>query len=154
VKFFVGLVLFVVAWAGPLAQPTVQGFRPPSDESMRCPMFEPLFRAYGLPVRQFSFLAWRESKCQIKAVGWNYVSGMSRGDCRSGKLHSHRKCEAVKSYDLGLLQINSSWVTVTKGLCGRRLDKKFDMDVLLELSCNLRVAKHLYDRGGYKHWGF
>jgi hypothetical protein len=50
------------------------------------------------------------------------------------------------SYDIGLLQINSSWKTVTKNICGG------DITALYELDCNLRVAKYLLDNGGTAHW--
>lgn len=122
-----------------------------SNPAHRCPQFEPMFRAYGLPVQAFSFLAWRESKCVLKAVGWNYHKGMGREDCGSGRYEKHRRCEAVKSHDLGLLQINSTWVSVTRRLCGGSKER-FDMTVLFDLGCNLRVSKYLYDNGGLAHW--
>jgi hypothetical protein len=50
------------------------------------------------------------------------------------------------SRDLGLLQINSSWRTVTKNICGTDINGLFDID------CNLSVAKYLYDNGGAGHW--
>ena len=114
----------------------------PSDPEKRCPMFEPLFRMYGLkPVDTFSYIAWRESRCRIKAqnITWN-----SRGEVTYA-LNSNG------SFDTGLLQINSTWKTVTRDLCGEEaVDKK--MSGLLDLGCNLRVAKHLYDNGGLAHW--
>jgi len=116
----------------------------PSDPEKRCPMFEPLFRAYGLkPVDTFSYIAWRESRCRIKAqnIVWN-----SRGEVVYA-LNSNG------SFDTGLLQINSSWKTVTRNLCGPdAVDKR--MSGLLDLACNLRVAKYLLDNGGLAHWGF
>jgi hypothetical protein len=69
---------------------------------------------------------WRESRCQEKVVS---------------KLNSNG------TRDYGLLQINSSWVSVTKKLCGGK-----DMKVLLNQNCNLKVAKHLFDNGGLGHW--
>jgi len=51
------------------------------------------------------------------------------------------------SFDSGLLQINSTWKTVTRNICGGGLD------LLLVLDCNLRVAKYLLDNGGLAHWG-
>lgn len=122
-----------------------------SNPAHRCPQFEPMFRAYGLPVQAFSFLAWRESKCVLKAVGWNYHTGKNHEDCPSGRYEKHRKCEAVKSHDLGILQINSSWVSVTRRLCGGNKER-FDIAVLFDLGCNLRVSKYLYDNGGLAHW--
>lgn len=124
-----------------------------STEEKRCETFEPMFRAYGLPVRQFSFLAWRESRCVLKAVGWNYHKGMGPQDCKRSNVQTYRRCDAVKSYDVGLLQINSTWRTVTMRLCAAG-QKTVDMVVLKDLGCNLRVAKYLYDNGGYGHWGY
>jgi hypothetical protein len=118
----------------------------------RCEKFEQALRMYGLPVKQFSYIAWRESKCVLKAVGWNYHNGKSAADCRRGNFESHRKCDAVKSYDVGLLQINSTWRTVTRRLCAHGRTE-VDMIVLKDLGCNLRVAKYLFDNGGYAHWG-
>lgn len=127
------------AWLSPMA-----------DTTRRCPQFEPMFRAYGLPVKIFSYIAWRESKCVTRATGWNYHSGASHLDCPSGVFDRHIHCEAVKSADLGLLQINSTWRTVTRHLCGGGVDRSIDL--LFDLDCNLSVARHLYDRGGLVHW--
>lgn len=123
----------------------------PVVDEKRCPQFEQMFRAYGLPVKQFSFIAWRESKCVTRAVGWNYHPGKGPRDCKSGRFDEHRKCAAVRSYDVGLLQINSSWRTVTRQLCAFG-QTSVDMRVLKDLGCNLRVAKYLYDNGGLVHW--
>jgi hypothetical protein len=46
-----------------------------------------------------------------------------------------------------LLQINSTWKTVTRNICGGGLE------LLINLDCNLRVAKYLLDNGGLGHWG-
>ena len=90
---------------------------------------------------------WRESRCIPKAIGWNYKSGMSHRDCKLSPAATYKKCRAVKSYDSGLLQINSSWKTVTKKIC-----KSSDMSILLVPECNIKVAKYLYDNGGLNHW--
>ncbi len=58
---------------------------------------------------------------------------------------TYRRCKAVKSYDNGLLQINSTWVTVTAQVCKT---KRGDLTVLLIPDCNVRVAKYLYEQGG------
>jgi hypothetical protein len=46
------------------------------------------------------------------------------------------------------LQINSSWKTVTRNVCGTSLDG------LLELDCNLKVAKYIMDnsKGKLLNW--
>lgn len=107
------------------------------SENQRCPRFESLFKEYGLlPVETFSYIAYRESRCRIKAINalWD----------EDGNLIYHLNKD--KSWDSGLLQINSSWKSVTKNICGT------DLDGLLVLDCNLRVAKYLLDNGGLRHW--
>lgn len=116
----------------------------------RCPKFEALLRRNQLPVQTFSYLMWRESRCQPRAIGWNYRNGKSYRDCKLAKASVYRKCKAVASYDSGLLQINSGWTTVTAQVCG---GKWGDMSVLLDPNCNVRVARYLYDNGGLGHWG-
>lgn len=109
----------------------------PDDINKRCPDLEPILRDYGLrPVAVFSYIAWRESRCRIKAINakWNSAGEITWTLNRDG------------SYDSGLLQINSSWKTVTRQVCGG------DLSMLMTLDCNLRVAKHLLDNGGLGHW--
>lgn len=97
-----------------------------TDHKQRCPKWEAKFREYGLPVQAFSYIAYRESRCNPKA--WN------------------RTLNANGSQDLGLVQVNSSWKTVTHDICGTGIKGLFDVD------CNLSVAKYLYDNGGLGHW--
>jgi hypothetical protein len=50
--------------------------------------------------------------------------------------------------DVGLLQIQGSWTTVTRAVC-----KKQDVvKALLDPKCNVKVARYLYDNGGLGHW--
>ena len=98
----------------------------PNDKSKRCPQWEPKFAEYGLPVKAFSYISWRESRCSISAHN-KFLN-------RNG------------SQDLGLVQINSSWKTVTRNICGTDITGLFNVD------CNLSVAKYLYDNGGLRHW--
>lgn len=98
----------------------------PKDPTKRCPQWEAKFREYGLPVVAFSYISWRESRCNERA--WN------------------RFKNADHSTDLGLVQINSSWRTVTRNICGTGIKGLFNVD------CNLSVAKYLYDNGGLRHW--
>lgn len=106
------------------------------ESEQRCPRWEPYFKEYGLPAKQFSYIAWRESRCRIKAVNakWDAQGNITWTLNKDG------------SYDSGLLQINSTWRTVTKNICGGGIE------LLLTLDCNLRVAKYLYDNGGLGHW--
>ena len=98
----------------------------PNDKSKRCPQWEPKFAEHGLPVKAFSYIAWRESRCRIKA----HNTTLNRNG----------------SQDLGLVQVNSSWKTVTRNICGTDITGLFNVD------CNLAVAKYLYDNGGLGHW--
>jgi hypothetical protein len=98
----------------------------PKDPSKRCPQWEPKFAQHGLPVKAFSYIAWRESRCRIKA----HNTTLNRNG----------------SQDLGLVQVNSSWKTVTRNICGTDITGLFNVD------CNLAVAKYLYDNGGLRHW--
>lgn len=98
----------------------------PKDPSQRCPQWESKFREYGLPVVAFSYISFRESRCNPHA--WN------------------RYKNANGSQDLGLVQVNSSWKTVTRNICGTDITGLFNVD------CNLSVARYLYDNGGLRHW--
>ena len=110
----------------------------PSDPKKRCPKFEAAFRKYGLkPVATFSYIAWRESRCRPKAINIIYDS--------RGKIKWSLNKDGT--FDSGILQINSSWKTVTRNVCGGTIDR------LLTLDCNLRVARYLYQHGGLAHWG-
>jgi hypothetical protein len=109
----------------------------PADLSKRCPQYESLMAAHGLrPVQVFSYIAWRESRCRPDATN-------VRRDKLGNIIWTLNK---NGSYDSGLLQVNSSWKTVTRKTCGG------DIDLLLTLDCNLRVAKYLLDNGGLGHW--
>jgi len=98
----------------------------PNDLTKRCPEWEDKLREYRLPVKLFSYIMWRESRCIPDA--------------------HNKTLNRDKSQDRGLLQINSTWKTVTKNICGTDLDGLFDP------TCNLKVAKYLYDNGGAGHW--
>lgn len=114
----------------------------PADPSQRCPQYDDLFRQYGLrPIEVFSYLAWRESRCRPSAVNarWNAAGEVTWTLNKDG------------SIDRGLLQINSSWKTVTATVCGSTWG---DLDVLYDLDCNLRVARYLLgDGSGLTNWG-
>jgi hypothetical protein len=122
--------------------------KPPKP--LPCPQWHDAMRKHGLPVKVFAPIMWRESKCQPKAIGWNYHKGMSHKDCKLSAATTYRKCKAVKSYDIGLMQINSSWKTLTAKVCKAKYGK---MLVLQKADCNLRVAAVLYNKGkGMSNW--
>lgn len=118
-------------------------------DGKRCKNLEYDLAKVGLPVRVFSYIAWRESRCKAKVIGWNYYKGLSHKNCEKKLTNEYKKCFAISSYDSGLMQINSSWVTVTSQVCKSEWG---NLEVLQNKKCNLRVAKHLFDNGGYAHW--
>ncbi len=103
----------------------------------RCPTFEQEFGRHGLhPVDVFSYIAWRESRCNPKSVNAIW---------KNGKIVWTLNNDG--SYDSGLLQINSSWKTVTAQVCGSEFG---DLTVLRNLDCNLKVAKHIMENSSGK----
>lgn len=142
----IGFVAYVMAFA--IYASTAHG-QAITLEKARCEKYEALLRKYKLPVAEFSAIMWRESRCEPKAIGWNYRSGMSASNCKLSPAVTYRRCKAVKSFDSGLLQINSSWVSVTARACNA---KRGDLSVLLIPECNIRVASYLYKDGGIGHW--
>lgn len=151
----IGLLLPAKAQASEWQKVTYKGktVSIPKDEAKRCPKFEKKFKEYDLPVEIFSYIAWRESRCQPRAIGWNYRSGTSYRDCRGIPAERYRRCPAVSSFDSGLVQINSSWVTVTAEVCDA---PRGDLSVLLAPDCNLKVAKYLMENTSRPlgNWGF
>ena len=115
-----------------------------------CPKYEALLKKYGLPVKDFSYIMWRESRCQTMAVGWNYKSGFGPGNCKLAPAKIYKNCRAVRSYDTGLLQVNSTWRTVTAQVCNRPQNQVIRS--LTDPVCNIKVAKYLYENGGMHHW--
>ena len=112
------------------------------DPAKRCPMWEPLFAEYGLPVDVFSYIAWRESGCNPKAQNETWKNGkMTYALNKNG------------SYDTGLLQVNSSWFTAVKGVCGEDAVDNH-MQGLKDPVCNVKFAKWLMDnsKGQLGNW--
>lgn len=91
---------------------------------------------YGLPVKDFSYIAYRESGCRIKAIN-------ARFDKHGNVTWTLNKNGSI---DRGLFQINSVHKDTVRKLC------KGDLDTLLHLDCNMTVAKYLYDRYGLTPW--
>jgi hypothetical protein len=119
-----------------------------------CPKAMKIARKVGFARKDLPTLdriIYRESRCQPKAVGWNYRSGMDHTDCRLQPWPQYRRCKAVRSADFGLTQINdSSWVTYLRN---RKIIKS--SEDLLNPETNLRAAKALYDYSlsrGYHAW--
>ena len=108
----------------------------------RCPDLEPLLAEYGLPADPFSYIAWRESRCNPEAVNakWNEAGEMVYALNENG------------SWDTGLLQVNSIHRDLVREVCGKAALKN-NLAGLRELDCQLKVAARLYDGGkGLSHW--
>jgi peptidoglycan hydrolase-like protein with peptidoglycan-binding domain len=125
--------------------PASSGPRFPDDQSMRCPKWEAKFREYGLPVEVFSYIAWRESKCNPKAVNarWNSQGVMTYALNKNG------------TWDSGLVQINSSWIRTVREVCNVDTGSmRQDLEALLKVDCNLKMAKWIMDNtsGKLRNW--
>ena len=114
-----------------------------------CPQYHAALRKAGLPIEPFSKIMYRESRCVPGAIGWNYQPGTSYKDCKRQVATLYKRCRAVRTYDSGLLQINSTWVSVTAQVCKSLYG---NMTVLLQPKCNLAVAAHLYKTSGIGNW--
>jgi len=77
---------------------TVLRAKLPVGEQFYCPEYETTFKKYALPAKVFSYIAWRESRCNPGAVNAKWENGQIVWTLNSNG-----------SYDSGLLQINSSW---------------------------------------------
>ena len=100
---------------------------PNKNTTQSCPKWEPLIAEYGLPVKWASQTMWRESRCKERVVSKPNGDGTT---------------------DIGLMQINSSWRTVTQAVCATTNHRV----ALRKARCNLAVAKYLYANGGKHHW--
>lgn len=100
----------------------------PVGEQFYCPRFEPLFKKYGLPWKVFSYIAWRESRCNPKAF--------------------NNTLNKDGSTDSGLLQINSCWHNVVKQQLG------IDYDHLTNPENNVMFASWIlhYTSGRLRNW--
>ena len=115
----------------------------PSDKTQRCPELEPMFQQAGLkPVDVFSYIAFRESHCNPAAQNATWKNGVMT-------YHLNKD----KSYDTGLLQINSSWKSVTEKVCGESASDNH-MQGLKDPGCNIAVAKYIMEnsQGKLGNW--
>jgi len=101
-----------------------------SAAAQSCPKWEPLLAQHfpAKVVPAMSRIAYRESRCNPSSL-----SPVRKSTGRP---------------DVGLLQIQGSWATVTRAVC-----KEPDViKALLDPQCNVKVARYLYDNGGLRHW--
>lgn len=146
----IAVILIAAVMAAP--NPALAASATPYEKAVQeaCKRWEPMMRAHGLPVKVFTKIAYRESRCQPRAIGWNYHRGKSHRDCKLSHATTYRRCKAVKSYDIGLFQINSTWKSLTRKVCRA---PGADILILQKPECNMRVAARLYDGGkGLSNW--
>lgn len=106
------------------------GTSPAKAAGGSCPQYEKQIARYfpRSVVKTMSRLAWRESRCNPLAVSAVRSTGYP---------------------DVGFLQVQGSWRSVTYAICKPKRDH---IKALTKLDCNLRVARYLYDNGGLGHW--
>ena len=103
----------------------------------QCAWLVPHLKKYKLPVKEFIYIAKRESGCRIKAIN-------ARFDKHGNVTWTLNKNGSI---DRGVLQINSIHKPTVRQLCGRG-----GLDLLLTLDCNLKVGSYLYQRYGLIPW--
>lgn len=121
ISISIGLTATPLSALSSPAKPPVQG---------SCPQYEELFRKYNLPVKAMSRISFRESRCNPKSI-----SAIRKSTGRP---------------DVGLVQVQGSWATVTKRICKVPYSKV--VKALTNVHCNLKVASYLYQNGGLEHW--
>jgi hypothetical protein len=111
----------------------------PVGKQFYCPEFEPIFKKYGLPWKVFSYIAWRESRCQPGAVNATWENGQLVWTLNKNG-----------TYDSGLLQINSSWFKVLKDNFGYEPNDLFRPEV------NALFASWIlhFSSGRLRNWNF
>ena len=117
----------------------------PKDKSKRCPQWEAKIAEAGLPVQTFSYIAWREAMCNPKAVN-------ARWDAQGRIVWTLNK---NGSYDSGLFQHNSSWLTATRQVCGVNTgSKRKDLEALYNVDCSIAMAVWLMEntKGKLANW--
>ena len=127
----------------PIVSPS--GYDIPSNPSMRCPEWEPLFAKYGLPIEVFSYVAYRESRCNPKSVNATWD--------KNGNMTYHLNKDG--SWDSGLLQINSCWLSRVREVFGIDSgNKRKDLEILLDPENNVRFAAWIMEnsKGKLANW--
>ena len=116
---------------------TVLKAKLPVGEQFYCPQFEKTFKKYALPPKVFSYIAWRESRCQPDALNARWENGKIVWTLNSDG-----------SYDSGLLQINSCWLKTLKQETG------YDPQHLLDPEVNALFASWLlhFSTGRLSNW--
>ena len=90
----------------------------PLGKQYYCPEYEPIFEKYALPAKVFSYIAWRESRCNPEAINAIWKNGQLVWTLNKNG-----------SYDSGLLQINSSWFKTLRVQLGHTPEDLMDPSV-------------------------
>ena len=90
----------------------------PLRKQYYCPEYEPIFEKYALPAKVFSYIAWRESRCNPGAINAIWKNGQLVWTLNKNG-----------SYDSGLLQINSSWFKTLRVQLGHTPEDLMDPSV-------------------------
>ena len=90
----------------------------PLGKQYYCPEYEPIFEKYALPAKVFSYIAWRESRCNPGAINAIWKNGQLVWTLNKNG-----------SYDSGLLQINSSWFKTLRVQLGHTPEDLMDPSV-------------------------
>ncbi len=116
---------------------TVLKAKLPVGDQFYCPQFENTFKKYALPVKVFSYIAWRESRCNPGAVNATWENGKIVWTLNKNG-----------SYDSGLLQINSSWFKTLREQFG------YNPEDLLNPSVNALFASWIlhFSSGRLSNW--
>ena len=111
--------------------------RLPVGKQFYCPEYEDTFKKYALPHKIFSYIAWRESRCNPGAVNAKWENGELVWTLNSNG-----------SYDSGLLQINSSWFKTLRETLG------FSPNDLFKPNVNALFASWIlhFSSGRLKNW--
>jgi hypothetical protein len=124
-KYLMGLILYVLS--------TCQGA--PEAEEQRCPQYEPVFALYDLPVDKFSYIAWRESRCQPSAHNGDDPGTGSYGLLQLNDIHW--KDMDVRPHLWGNVKDDCQTDHYTDGLNAIK---------------NICVASYLYQKSGLAPW--
>jgi hypothetical protein len=116
---------------------TVLKAKLPIGDQFYCPQFEDTFEKYALPAKVFSYIAWRESRCNPGAVNAKWENGKIVWTLNSNG-----------SYDSGLLQINSSWFKTLREQFG------YDPEDLMNPAVNALFASWIlhFSSGRLLNW--
>ena len=116
---------------------TVLTVKLPVGKEFYCPQFENTFKKYALPHKVFSYIAWRESRCNPGAINAKWENGKIIWTLNSDG-----------SYDSGLLQINSSWFKTLREQFG------YSPDDLMTPAVNALFASWIlhFSSGRLRNW--